>query len=208
MTRGRRPYMALQEAARIAEMRGEVRHFMHGPDMICNFVIYPPGSVAHVRIKRVRRLRCTRESLEREAAEELAILRSIASLPGISRELWTCSPKGSCRFFRVLDTSLVEIGRDGLLLLSSQENIAEKTVTPIRVTGLSVGEKDPSEHGGNGENRKDNLTSFRKTGLKLVESRKREREGSTEKVPNSQNRVLWGDKYGSIGPGFIFSPRR
>jgi hypothetical protein len=113
MTRGRRPLVALNEAKRIAEKRGEVRHFQHERDRICNFVIYQPGLVALVRIKRVRRLRCSCEFLEREAAEDLAILRSIASCPAISRELWICSPKGSLRIFRVFDISLVELGRDG-----------------------------------------------------------------------------------------------
>jgi len=114
MTKGRRPLIAWQEAARIAEKRGEVRQFLHGPDMICTFVIYLAGCVAHVRIHRVRRLRCTDAWIEREAADALMTLRSIASSPAISRELWICSPKGSYRFFRVTDTGLIELGRDGL----------------------------------------------------------------------------------------------
>jgi hypothetical protein len=114
MTKGRRPLIAWQEAARIAEKRGEVRQFVHGPDMICTFVIYLAGCVAHVRIHRVRRLRCTHAWIEREAADALITLRSIVSSPAISRELWICSPRGSYRFFRVLDTGLMELGRDGL----------------------------------------------------------------------------------------------
>jgi hypothetical protein len=116
MTRGRRPLTALREAVRIAQKRGEVRHFAHEREMICNFVIYCALFVAHVRIKRVRRLRITPELLEREAREELAVLRSIAYTAGISRELWVCSPKGSFRFFRVTDTGLIEITKDGLLM--------------------------------------------------------------------------------------------
>jgi len=116
MTRGRRPVEAIRLATRIAEKRGEVQHFRHGPGMTCTFVIYIAGCVAHVRIKRMRHLRCTVQWLEREAAEELAALRIIASSPQISRELWLCSPRGNFRLFQVCDDSLVELDRDGLPL--------------------------------------------------------------------------------------------
>lgn len=117
MTRGRKPLTALREAERIAHKRGEVRHFAHEREMICPFVIFTAVSVVFVRIRRVRRLRCTPAQLEGEAAEDLAILRSIAYAAGISRELWICSPKGSFRFFRVLDTSLMEFTRDGRMVV-------------------------------------------------------------------------------------------
>ena len=98
MPRGRKPLIALSEAKHIAERRGEVRHFRHEPDMICTFVIYIIGLVAHVRVRRVERIRFTAEWLEREAAEDLAALRFIASSPEISRELWVYTPKGAFRF--------------------------------------------------------------------------------------------------------------
>lgn len=113
MTRGRKPLQAIQLAARIAEKRGDVQHFRHGPGLICTFVIFCAALVAHVRIKRMRHFRCTVQWLEREAADELAGLRMIASSPAISRELWICSPRGNFRVFRVLDDSLMELDRDG-----------------------------------------------------------------------------------------------
>ena len=113
MPRGRKPLIALSEAKHIAERRGEVRHFRHEPDMICTFVIYIIGLVAHVRVRRVERIRITPDLLEREAAEDLAALRFIASSPEISRELWIYTPKGTFRFFRVLEISLVELDRSG-----------------------------------------------------------------------------------------------
>jgi hypothetical protein len=81
--------------------------------MICSFVIYSIGLVAHVRVRRIERIRFAPEWLEREAAGDLAALRFIASSPEISRELWVCTPKGSFRFFRVLENSLVELDRSG-----------------------------------------------------------------------------------------------
>jgi hypothetical protein len=116
MTRGRKPLMALREAGQIARKRGEVRHFLHEPGMICNFVIYCLGNVAHVRIKRVTRLRCTHAVIEREAADALATLRAIAPGPGISRELWVYLPRGSFRFFQVVESGLIELERDGTVM--------------------------------------------------------------------------------------------
>lgn len=116
MARGRKPLIALSEAKHIAQKRGEVRYFRHEPDMICSFVIYIVGLVAHVRIRRVERIRITPEWLERVAAEDLAALRFIASSPEISRELWIYTPKGTFRFFRVLANSLAELDRSGQLM--------------------------------------------------------------------------------------------
>jgi hypothetical protein len=116
MPRGRKPLIALGEAKHIAEKRGEARHFRHEPDMICTFVIYIIGLVAHVRVRRVERIRFTTEWLEREAAADLTALRFIASSPEISRELWVFTPKGTFRFFRVLENSLVEFDRSGIPL--------------------------------------------------------------------------------------------
>ncbi len=113
MTRGRKPLMALREAVLIAKKRGETRQFMHEPGTICNFVIYCQGSVAHVRIKRVTRVHCSHAWIESEAADALAALRAIASGSGISRELWVFLPRGGFRFFRITDTGLVELDRDG-----------------------------------------------------------------------------------------------
>ena len=116
MARGRKPLIALSEAKHIAERRGEVRHFRHEPDMICSFVIYIVGLVAHVRIRRVERIRVTAEWLEREMAEDLAALRFIVSSPEISRELWIYTRKGTFRFFRVLANSVAELDRNGQLM--------------------------------------------------------------------------------------------
>jgi len=116
MSRGRRPLVALSEAVHIAKKRGETKSFMHEPGMICNFVIYCTGFVAHVRIKRVTRVHCSHVWIEGEAADALAALRAIASGTGISRELWVFLPRGAFRFFRVTDTGLIELSRDGSVI--------------------------------------------------------------------------------------------
>jgi hypothetical protein len=157
--------MALREAVLIAKKRGETRQFMYEPGMICNFVIYCPGIVAHVRIKRVTRVHCDHAWIGREAADALAGLRAIASGHGISRELWVFLPRGAFRFFRVTDTGLVELDRDGAVMpekagpviriLPAITALSIKTgvevILPIQAlpVEISVGEK-PSEKGKGG----------------------------------------------------------
>lgn len=113
MTRGRHPVRAQEEADRIAKKRGMVQHYQHEPDMLCDFTITTTVYVTHARIKRVRRLGCTAGELERHASSEIALLRSIASSPAISRELWLCSPTYAWRFFRIGDHTITEIDGDG-----------------------------------------------------------------------------------------------
>jgi hypothetical protein len=130
--------MALREAVLIAKRRGETRQFMDEPGTICNFVIYCPGFVALVRIKRVTRVHCDHAWIEREAADALAALQAIASGSGISRELWVFLPRGAFRFFSVTDTGLVELSRDG-------------SVMPEKIRLVSVGQSlsptQPAETG-------------------------------------------------------------
>jgi len=143
--------MALREAEQIARKRGDVRHFMHEPGMICNFVIYCLAFVAHVRIKRVTRHRCTHSVIEREAADALVDLRTIASGLGISR--------GSFRFFRVTDTGLIEIERDRSVMpekvrpvnpvVPATAGLVTASPAPVAPTGFSVG-TDVQEKGKGG----------------------------------------------------------
>jgi len=133
VTRGRRPLMALREAVLIAKKRGETRQFMHEPAMICNFVIYCLGFTAFVRIKRVTRIHCSHAWIERDAAEALSTLRAIASGTGISRELWVFLPRGAFRFFRVTDTGLTELSRDGSVMPERPKPVSvEKPTTPAQ----------------------------------------------------------------------------
>jgi hypothetical protein len=132
MTRGRSPIQALNEADPIAEKRGTVQHYRREPGMICDFTIACPACFAHVRIKRMRRLRTTLEELERHTSNEIAALRTIASSPAISRELWICSPKCAWRFFRICDASIVELGRDGLPLVNGPTASSSVAAIPVR----------------------------------------------------------------------------
>jgi len=116
MTRGRHPIRALEKADTIAKPRGIVQYYERGPGMLADFSITIPPCHAPVKIKRMRYIKCTLQWLEREAHAEIAGLKMFPSSREISRELWICSPEYAWRFFRVCDTGLVELGRDGVLL--------------------------------------------------------------------------------------------
>ncbi len=124
LTRGRPPSRALEYTGAITKDRGLVQRCLRGPESVCDLTIYVKGRyVAHVRIKCVRRLRGTVREIERERAQEVAVLRFIVSSREISREIWLCSPRYAWRFFRDLDEGIVEIGRDGApLLMTSPGN--------------------------------------------------------------------------------------
>ena len=124
------PVRARKEADPIAEKRGVVQHYQREPGSICDFAIMSPGTVTHVRIKCVRRLCCTIEEMGRELTTEITALRIIASSREISRELWLCSPRYAWRFFRVLDQSLAELGRDGMILPAGTPGTVLPGTTP------------------------------------------------------------------------------
>jgi len=145
MTRGRRPERTLKRALEIAENRGIVQQYRHGPGSICNFTITIPGCLVQVRIKRVRHLRCSLQWLEREAADELAGLRLIASSGEISRELWICAPNSKFRFFRICDTALAELDRDG-------RPLPAKSPAPVPAPSRAETRKVPATAGQPGRN--------------------------------------------------------
>jgi hypothetical protein len=129
MPRGRFPVKALEAAMDIAVKRGLVRMYECGPGSIATFAIVRPGRLAEVRIKRLRRICCTKETLDRDAAYEIAGLKMYPSCPEISRELWGVSQDYFIRFFRILENGILELGSDGEPLP------ADTVVRPDQVPG-------------------------------------------------------------------------
>jgi len=113
MPRGRFPVKALAAAMEIAVKRGLVRMYERGPGSIATFSIVRPGLLAEVRIKRLRRIGCTKETLDRDAAQEIAGLKMYPSCPQISCELWGISQDYFIRFFRIMENGVLELGSDG-----------------------------------------------------------------------------------------------
>ena len=79
----------------------------------CDLMIRDTVHLVFVRIKRVCRIRCTKEEIEAELQEWLILLRSFPVSESILCELWVYTKQNSWRYFRVGSTGLVEIGRDG-----------------------------------------------------------------------------------------------
>jgi hypothetical protein len=129
MSRGRFPVKALAAAMAVAVKRGLVRLYERGPGSIATFAIVRPGLLAEVRIKRLERIGCTKETLDRDAAAEITGLKMYPSCPQISRELWGISEDYFIRFFRILENGFLELGSDGEPLP------AGVTVRPNQVPG-------------------------------------------------------------------------
>ena len=130
MTRGRRPSRGLREALPIARARGRVLEIVQNGETPADFVIIVDGKIIFVRIRRADPFRRTPEDLNAEYHESLVMLRSITGSADILREFWVYSKFGTLRFFRVEDTWLLEIGRDGLPLAARDAKpVPEKSGT-------------------------------------------------------------------------------
>jgi hypothetical protein len=113
MTRGRPPGQGLEDARRVATARGTVMSFVKDRENRCDFMIVGNGNLIFVLVRKARRAGGTREEMEREFCEPVMQLRSLPSSGPVTRELWTYTRYGIWRFFRIDDTTIVEICQDG-----------------------------------------------------------------------------------------------
>jgi hypothetical protein len=113
MSRGRPPSNGIREALPIARARGRVMEIVQNGDTPARFVIVADGKVFFVYIRRADPFRVTPAEMEAENNAMLAIIRSLPGSADIIREFWPYSKAGTLRFFRVEDSWLLEIGRDG-----------------------------------------------------------------------------------------------
>jgi hypothetical protein len=113
MSRGRPPSNGIREALPIARARGRVLEIVQNGDTPAMFVIVADGKVFFVYIQRADPFRVTPAEMETENREVLAMIRSLPVSADIIREFWPYSKAGTLRFFRVEDSWLLEIGRDG-----------------------------------------------------------------------------------------------
>jgi len=109
MSRGRPPLKTLDVALPVAWSRGFVTLCRRERNSVCDFVIHAAAYTAIVLIQRSRRLHGSIGEMEVQFAEHISRLRLVPQCPGRSLELWTGSPYGVLRFFRVTGTSLVEL---------------------------------------------------------------------------------------------------
>ena len=125
MSRGRPPLGGIREALPIARARGRVLEIVQNGDTLAMFVIVADGKVFFVYIRRADPFRVTPVEMEMENRDVLTMIRSLPGSADIIREFWPYSRAGTLRFFRVEDSWLLEIGRDGQPLAMKENKPVE-----------------------------------------------------------------------------------
>jgi hypothetical protein len=120
MSRGRPPLKGIDKALPIARARGRVMEIVQNGDTPAMFVIVLDRKVCFISIRRADPFRVTPAEMEAENREVLAMIRSLPASADIIWEFWAYSRAGTLRFFRVEDSWLLEIGRDGLPLAEKE----------------------------------------------------------------------------------------
>jgi hypothetical protein len=113
MSRGRPSRKALDVALPVAWSRGFVTLCRRERDSTCDFVIHAAAYTSVVLVQRSRRLHGSVAELETQFSEHISRLRLVPRGPGRVLELWVASPHGVFRFFRITETGLVELHRNG-----------------------------------------------------------------------------------------------
>jgi hypothetical protein len=158
MSRGRQPVRAQDAAIPIAENRGLVMRYQHRRGNTCDMTIMIAGLVVFVTVKRLDRLTCLPEDIAHDFSGAISLLRFIVSSPGISRELWLCTPHGAWRFFRILDDRIIELDRDGRqvensgtgsVVLPAPEERTMKNANTVVESGKKSGKSGRSKVGKN-----------------------------------------------------------
>jgi hypothetical protein len=121
MSRGRPPSNGIREALPIARARGRVMEIVQNGDTPAMFEIIADGKVFFVYIRRADPFRVTPAEMEMENRDVLTMIRSLPGSADIIREFWPYSKAGTLRFFRVEDSWLLEIGRDGQPLAAKEK---------------------------------------------------------------------------------------
>jgi hypothetical protein len=114
VSRGRPPSNGIRDALPIARARGRVIEIVQNGATPARFVVVVDNLVIFITLRRADPFRMTPAEIESGNREVLAMVRSLPGSADIVREFWIYSRAGSLRFFRVEDSWLLEIGRDGL----------------------------------------------------------------------------------------------
>jgi len=121
MSKGRPPAQGMEEALPLARSRGLVMQIVRDGEPPAELVVIGDGAIIIARIRRAAPFRRTPEELEQDHYDQIHQLRRIPERVVVSREFWIYSKKNSWRYFRIGDSSLTEIGRDGSPLTGCQK---------------------------------------------------------------------------------------
>jgi hypothetical protein len=113
MSRGRPPSKGIHGALPIARARGRVMEIVQNGDTPVRFVISADNKIIFVQIRRADPFLISPAETEAENRAVLANIRALPASADIIREFWVYSKAGTLRFYRVEDSGLLEIGRDG-----------------------------------------------------------------------------------------------
>ena len=113
MMKGPVPEKAIDAALPIALAQGFVMLCRRHHGSVADFVLAGFGWTAVVCVCRTKRLNELPEELAAQFRSAIVGLSRVPRSPGRSCEIWACDYYGNFRFFRVVGSSLVEIGRDG-----------------------------------------------------------------------------------------------
>lgn len=147
MSRGPPPHKAFDLARPVAKARGLVSFCRRERGSICDFVIFYGGLATIVRMARTKRIHDTPAGMEAQCAEQIAGLRMVQPGPGLTRELWVCNNYGTLRFFRVESSYLLEVDRDGKVLMGMPGSAEKrnKRGTGVKAVRVRVPPVDPAE---------------------------------------------------------------
>jgi len=116
MTRGNHPLQGRSLVRPLAGLRGSVSMIEPEPDTLLDLVITRPGSFAAVTIKKVELLHGPAAAFEAKYCDLIGQMRQLPDGGPVSREVWYYNRYGSWRFFRIEDTGLRELTRDGTVV--------------------------------------------------------------------------------------------
>ena len=133
MTRGPRPWKALDAAVPIAKARGIIQMAAGGPERIFDIAIVSKIPVTFASVMFAPKILATIPELVEYYQQDLARLRLIVRDAAVTAELWIRSRHGTWRFFQVMPSALVEIDRGGKRLETGQ--------TIAYLAGVAAGEE-------------------------------------------------------------------
>ncbi|HET6580932.1 MAG TPA: hypothetical protein VFG36_03535 [Methanoregula sp.] len=146
MTRGRRPFNAIDEAVEIAARRGSVEQVTGKRACSFDFIIIGPDRIVFVKVKRSRAPFTYALEVMNSCQREIASLHQVPLTSVTAREFWVRSPKGAWQFFLVRNGSVQELPAGDVDSTPESLSLSAKDLpcSPSVGTGIHL---SPSDHG-------------------------------------------------------------